>query len=128
MSTLFSARVAGCCGGLLAAGFVTAAEPDYDVILRHGTVYDGSGASAIVADVALKNDRIAAIGNLASARAKLELEVRGLAVAPGFINMLSWSTESLLQDGRSQSEIRQGVTLEVMGEGESMGPLTATMK
>lgn len=102
---------------------------EYDLILRGGTIYDGSGAAPYEGDVAIRGDRIAAVGKLDdSARGKVEIDVTGLAVAPGFINMLSWSTESLIQDGRSQSEIRQGVTLEVMGEGVSMGPLNDAMK
>ncbi|MBK8000292.1 MAG: D-aminoacylase [Verrucomicrobia bacterium] len=100
----------------------------YDLILRHGTIYDGSGGTPFTGDVALRGDRIEAVGNLGDARGKREIDVAGLAVAPGFINMLSWATESLLHDGRSQSDIRQGVTLEVMGEAESMGPLNAQMK
>ena len=100
----------------------------YDVILRGGTVYDGAGTPGRLADVGIRGDRIAAIGNLKSARGKAVLDAQGLAVAPGFINMLSWSTDSLIADGRSQGEIRQGVTLEVMGEGNSMGPLTEEMK
>ncbi len=102
--------------------------PDYDVILRGGTVYDGSGALPVVADVALNADTIAAVGDLRGRRGRVELDVTGLAVAPGFINMLSWATETLLLDGRSQSDIRQGVTLEVFGEGWSMGPLNEAMK
>src|SRR2546426_6898579 len=105
-----------------------AAEEPYDCILRGGTIYDGSGGLPITADLAIKGNSIAAIGDLAKARAAREINVKGLAVAPGFINMLSWATESLLQDGRSPSDIRQGVTLEVMGEGESMGPLNDAMK
>ena len=105
-----------------------AAAPRYDVIIRGGMVYDGSGGSATRADVGIRNDQIAAIENLSRAQASVEIDARGLAVAPGFINMLSWATESLIQDPRSQSDIRQGVTLEVMGEGESMGPLNASMK
>ncbi len=108
----------------LAAG----CSPRYDVVIRHGTVYDGSGRPGVAADVAIQGDTIAAVGDLAGARGRLEVEARGLAVAPGFINMLSWATVSLLHDGRSQSDIRQGVTLEVFGEGESMGPLTDSMK
>jgi N-acyl-D-amino-acid deacylase len=104
------------------------APASYDVLLRGGTIYDGSGGKPLVADLALRGDRIAAIGNLTPADARQTIDATGLAVAPGFINVLSWSTESLLLDGRSQSEIRQGVTLEVLGEGESMGPLTAVMK
>jgi N-acyl-D-amino-acid deacylase len=102
--------------------------PTYDVILRGGTVYDGSGGEPYVADIAIDNDSIAAVGDLDEAQAALEINVEGLAVAPGFINMLSWANESLIHDGRSQSDIRQGVTLEVMGEGNSMGPLNAAMK
>ena len=105
-----------------------AAQPAYDTILRNGTVYDGSGGAPVVADVAIQNDTIAAIGDLAGATAATEIDVTGMAVAPGFINMLSWATESLLVDGRSMSGILQGVTLEVMGEGWSMGPLTDSMK
>ena len=112
----------------LAAAAGCAARPKYDVIIRGGVVYDGSGGDPARADVAINGDRIAAIGDLQSARAPLEIAADGLAVAPGFINMLSWATESLIHDPRSQSDIRQGVTLEVMGEGESMGPLNASMK
>src|SRR6185369_17120207 len=79
-------------------------------------------------DLAIKGDRLAAIGDLEKARGRREINAQGLAVAPGFINMLSWATESLIEDGRSQSDIRQGVTLEIFGEGESMGPLNASMK
>jgi N-acyl-D-amino-acid deacylase len=103
-------------------------RPSYDVILRGGTVYDGTGSAGRLADVGIRGDRIAAIGDLGKAQAKTVLDAKGLAVAPGFINMLSWSTDSLIADGRSQGEIRQGVTLEVMGEGDSMGPLTEEMK
>jgi N-acyl-D-amino-acid deacylase len=102
--------------------------PAYDVVIRHGTIYDGTGAPGEVADLAIVGDSIAAIGDLSKARGKTEIEANGLAVAPGFINMLSWATEGLMVDGRSQSDIRQGVTLEVFGEGESMGPLTDAMK
>src|SRR5437879_7023767 len=96
---------------------------DFDVSVRGGTVYDGTGAEPQQADVAIRGDRIAGIGDFEKAKAKTVIDAKGLAVAPGFINMLSWSTESLIQDGRSQSEIRQGVTTEIMGEGESMGPV-----
>ena len=102
--------------------------PDYDLIIRGGLVYDGSGADPLNADVGISGDTIAAVGDLASASAAAEVDAAGLAVAPGFINMLSWSNESLIYDGRSQSEIRQGVTLEVLGENVSMGPLTEAMK
>ncbi len=110
---------------ILVAG---ACAPDYDVILRQGTVYDGTGTAPMVADVAITGDTIAAIGDLSGVSGRVEVDVRGLAVAPGFINMLSWATESLIEDGRSQSDIKQGVTLEVFGEGWSMGPWTDAMK
>jgi N-acyl-D-amino-acid deacylase len=100
----------------------------YDVIIRGGLVYDGSGLAPHNADVAIRGDVIAALGDLQNAEASSVVDARGLAVAPGFINMLSWATESLIHDGRSQSDLRQGVTLEVMGEGESMGPLNPSMK
>jgi N-acyl-D-amino-acid deacylase len=101
---------------------------DFDTIVRNGTIYDGSGGAPFKADVGIKADRIAAVGVLSGASAGNVIEAGGLAVAPGFINMLSWSTASLIVDGRSQSEIRQGVTTEIFGEGQSMGPLTEDMK
>ncbi|MGB5292895.1 MAG: D-aminoacylase [Lysobacterales bacterium] len=105
------------------------AQPvSYDVILRGGTIYDGSGEKPFTGDVALKGDKIAALGDLGKASAAMEINAEGLAVAPGFVNMMSWANESLIEDGRSQSNIRQGVTLEIMGEGESMGPLNDRMK
>jgi N-acyl-D-amino-acid deacylase len=107
---------------------IASAGPPFDLIIKGGTVYDGTGAEGRVTDIAIRGDRIAGIGDLANATAKTTIDARGLAVAPGFINMLSWSTESLIQDGRSQSEIRQGVTTEIMGEGNSMGPLNDRMK
>ena len=100
----------------------------YDVIVRGGMVFDGLGNAPRQADLGIAGDRIAAIGSLGRARGALEIDARGQAVAPGFVNMLSWSNESLIEDGRSQGDIRQGVTLEVMGEGTSMGPLSAEMK
>lgn len=112
----------------LSGAYLGVSAPEYDVVLRHGTLYDGTGSPAVVGDLALKGDRIVAIGDLGEGRGRKEIDVRGLAVAPGFINMLSWATESLIEDGRSQGDIRQGVTLEVMGEGDSMGPLNPTMK
>ena len=114
---------------LLATGVaVRGAEASYDLIIRHGALYNGSGEAPFTGDIAIQGDKIAAMGELGGARAKMEMDAHGLAVAPGFINMLSWATESLLEDGRSQSDLRQGVTLEVMGEGDSMGPLTEKMK
>ena len=104
------------------------ANETYDVIIRGGTVYDGTGKPGVRADVAISGDRIAAIGNLSGAKSKRQIDARGMAVAPGFINILSWATVSLLADGRSQSDIRQGVTLEIFGEGISMGPLSPRMR
>jgi N-acyl-D-amino-acid deacylase len=100
----------------------------YDIIIRNGTIYDGQGGSSFTGDVAMANDTIAAISPSLRARGQTEIDATGLAVAPGFINMLSWAVESLIEDGRSQSEIRQGVTLEVLGEGRSWGPVNDTMR
>jgi N-acyl-D-amino-acid deacylase len=108
---------------------VSCAPPmEYDVIIRNGTIYDGSGSPGYRGDVAIQEDRIAAVGDVGNAEAKTEIDATGLTISPGFVNMLSWSTDSLIEDGRSQGEIRQGVTLEVMGEGWSMGPLNEEMK
>ncbi len=100
----------------------------YDLIVRNGTVYDGSGAAPRPADVGVRGDSIVAVGDLAGRRARREVDAAGMAVAPGFVNMLSWASDALLHDGRSQGDIRQGVTLEVFGEGSSMGPLTDSMR
>ena len=106
---------------------VAPAQPQYDLLIRNGTLYDGSGGEPFVADIAVVADRIAAIGSDIGT-AEIEIDATGLAVAPGFINVLSWANTTLIEDGRSISDIRQGVTLEVMGEGWSMGPLNAQMK
>lgn len=100
----------------------------YDLIIANGVVYDGSGSEPLYADIAVMGDRIVAIGNLNTARAKEVIDANGKAVTPGFINVLSWATESLLVDGRAQGDIRQGVTTEVFGEGSSMGPINAEMR
>ena len=113
---------------LLWAALLGCRSADYDLIIRGGTVYDGSGGAPYVADVGVNADTIAVLGDLTNARGTSELDVSGLAVAPGFINMLSWATESLILDGRSMSDIHQGVTLEIFGEGVSMGPLNEAMK
>ncbi len=110
------------------AGAQHKARQTYDLIIRHGTIYDGSAKPPFIGDVAIQGDKIVVVGSLKNARGRTEIDATGLAVAPGFINMLSWATESLLYDGRSQSDIRQGVTLEVFGEGGSMGPLNEKMK
>ena len=115
------------CGAASAASPSVATPPDYDVVIRGGTVYDGSGGAAFVGDVAIRGDRIAYLGPHAPGRSAEEVPARGKAVAPGFINMLAHPEESLLIDGRALSDLRQGVTLEVLGE-DSMGPLSAEMK
>jgi N-acyl-D-amino-acid deacylase len=107
---------------------VSSQPPAFDVVIRGGTVYDGTGEAGRRADVGLRGDRIATIGDLTGAPASALVNATGLAIAPGFINMLSWSTESLLIDGRSEGEIREGVTTEIFGEGSSMGPMTPEMK
>jgi N-acyl-D-amino-acid deacylase len=124
------ARVAGLLLALLAASALaaTTADAPFDILIRGGTVHDGSGGAPRRADVAIRGDRIAAIGELGNAHATHVIDATGMAVAPGFINMLSWATESLLVDPRAQSDIRQGVTLEIFGEGDSMGPLTPAMR
>jgi N-acyl-D-amino-acid deacylase len=100
----------------------------YDIIIKNGTIADGSGHPTYIGDVGINADTIAAIGDLKNSKGLSEIDATGLVVAPGFINMLSWATESLIEDGKSQSDIRQGVTLEVFGEGWSMGPLTEAVK
>jgi len=114
---------------LLLSGLVGCAAPErFDVIVRGGDVYDGTGAPGRPADVGLRGDRIAAVGDLSKAQAATVVDAKGMAVAPGFVNMLSWATDSLIADGRSMSDIKQGVTLEIFGEGWSMGPLNDAMK
>ncbi len=117
---------------LLALGLTACAEPAlHDVVVRGGTLYDGGGGEPYAGDLAIDGDRITALvpaARRSGVRGRLEIDAAGLAVAPGFVNMLSWATASLLVDGRAQSDVRQGVTLEVFGEGWSMGPLTAEMK
>ncbi|MEP2770973.1 MAG: D-aminoacylase [Fulvivirga sp.] len=103
-------------------------KTEYDIILKNGLIYDGSGESSYAGDIAINGDTIVAMGDLSAAVGKEVIDLKGMAVAPGFINMLSWANSSLIEDGRSQSDIRQGVTLEVLGEGWSMGPLTDSMK
>lgn len=112
---------------LVAGAAAVGRSQTYDVVIAGGRICDGSGGPSYVADLGIKDGRIAAIGQLQPGDAQV-VHAQGFAVAPGFINMLSWATDCLLVDGRSQSDIRQGVTLEVMGEGWSMGPLNAAMK
>ena len=114
---------------LVQSGLVQGAEPaTYDVLIRNGMIYDGSGSEPYAGEIGIKGDKIVYAGPASNATATKTVDAHGLAVAPGFINMLSWATESLLVDGRGQSDLRQGVTLEVMGEGWSMGPLNDRMK
>ncbi len=108
--------------------FACAEQQSFDLVIAGGTVYDGTGQPGIRADVGINADTIAFIGDLSSATAKETIDASGLAVAPGFINMLSWSVSSLIEDGRSMGDIKQGVTLEVFGEGWSMGPLSEKMR
>ncbi len=100
----------------------------FDVIIRGGTVYDGTGRKPVRSDIGIKDDKVASIGDLSRAKANLVIDAKGMAVAPGFINMLSWSTESLIVDPRSLGELKQGVTTQIFGEGWSMGPLNDRMK
>jgi N-acyl-D-amino-acid deacylase len=121
--TLFAAAA------LSASGAAPVQPPRFDVLVAGGTVYDGTGATGVRADVGITGDRITAIApSLDRGAAQTVIDATGLAVAPGFINMLSWATESLIHDGRSQSDIRQGVTTEIFGEGSSMGPVTPEMR
>lgn len=117
---------------LLAAGAIVAAPvaaaEHADVLIRNGMIYDGSGGAPVAGGIAIRGERVVKIGDVSGWSATREVDAKGLAVAPGFINMLSWAVDSLIQDGRSLSDLKQGVTLEVMGEGESMGPLNDAMK
>src|SRR5581483_8786033 len=112
---------------LASACAAPSAQRQHDVIIRHGTVYDGTGKPGVVADVAIDGDRIAAVGALDAARAVRDVDAGGLAVAPGFIDMLNHSETAFMADGRAQSGVRQGVTLAVFGE-SSMGPISDAMK
>ncbi|MGI8408710.1 MAG: D-aminoacylase, partial [Pyrinomonadaceae bacterium] len=102
--------------------------PIFDILIKNGLVFDGTGKPGRLTSIGIRGDKIAAIGNLPNAKAQTVIDAQGMAVAPGFINMLSWSTETLIVDGRSQGEIRQGVTTQIMGEGWSMGPLNDRLK
>jgi len=121
-TSIFALMAAACL-----TGAVQAAEPAYDLVIRGGTIYDGSGQAGYVGDVAVKGDKIAAIGKTLPGKGKTEIDAKGKAVSPGFINMLSHVEESLFVDGRALSDLAQGVTLEVLGE-DSFGPLTPQMK
>jgi N-acyl-D-amino-acid deacylase len=116
---------------LLSILWLSSCDPvqvEYDVLIKNAQILDGSGKPGYPGDIAINADTIAALGNIENAIGKQEIDATGLSVAPGFINMLSWANVSLLEDGRSQGDIRQGVTLEVLGEGSSMGPLSESMR
>jgi N-acyl-D-amino-acid deacylase len=118
---------------LLAAGCAQPVRQDapgerYDLLIRNAAIYDGSGGAVRHGDIAVRGDRIAAVGELGAVEAELVIDAQGQALAPGFINVLSWAPDALMHDGRGMSDIKQGVTLEIFGEGWSMGPLNATMK
>src|ERR1700682_5820795 len=102
-------------------------RPAYDVVIRNGVIYDGSGGEPIPGDLALRGDRVAALG-VVNGPGRAEIDAHGMAVAPGFINMMSGADVSLIADGRGMSDIKQGVTTEIFGEGDSMGPLSPAMK
>jgi N-acyl-D-amino-acid deacylase len=121
-------RITSLFATLLLVASTAYAQSEFDIIIRGGTVYDGSGRPGVIADVGIKGDMIVKVGKLDPKRAKTVVDATGLAVAPGFINMLSWSTESLLVDPRSLGELKQGVTTQIMGEGWSMGPVNDRMK
>ena len=104
-----------------------APPPTHDLLIRNGTIVDGSGGAPFVGNVAIKGERIVAVGPQVAGAAARTIDASGLTVSPGFINMLSWADESLIEDGAGESDIRQGVTLEVFGEGNSNGPLTSAM-
>lgn len=110
------------------AAWACGSEPAYDIILRGGTLFDGSGGDGVPGDLAITGDEIVAMGDLGDATGADEVDVTGMAVAPGFINLMSWATETMIEDGRAMSDVLQGVTLEVMGEGTSMGPIPDSMK
>jgi len=125
MKRIFAAAV---CVGLALVLPALADEAPFDVVIRGGTVYDGTGSPGRRADVGIRGDRIDAVGDLSKSQAARVVDAKGMAVAPGFVNMLSWSTESLIVDGRSQSELRQGITTQIFGEGFSMGPLNERLR
>lgn len=102
--------------------------PTYDIIIGNGTIYDGSGEAPYSGDIAILEDRIAAIGDLGNASARQRIDANGMAVSPGFVNLISWANESIVADGRAASDVMQGITLEVMGEGRSNGPMNEKMK
>ena len=128
IKTFFSVSALSVFAAVLGGCSTVGGANEFDVLIRNGAVYDGEGGAPVVADIGVRGDRIAVVGDLGDAQAKEIVDAEGMAVAPGFINVLSWATESLIEDGRGLSDLKQGVTLEVFGEGWSMGPLTPEMK
>lgn len=126
MKRLFAVLL--CCVLFPLSVFAQSSGQSFDVLIKGGTLYDGTGSAPRRADVGTKGDRIVAVGNLATAKADTVVDASGFAVAPGFINMLSHSENSFLIDGRSMGELLQGVTTQILGEGQSMGPLSPEMK
>ncbi len=115
---------------LLSIGFATlgwAAVPEFDLVIQGGRIFDGTGGPSYLGDVGIRGARIVYVGPPRPMRAKQVIDAHGQAVSPGFVNMLSQAQESMIVDGREESDLYQGVTLEVMGEGDSMGPLTDQM-
>src|SRR5262245_22769051 len=113
---------------LLLSSAASCAAQDCDILIKNGQVYLGDGSPPRSVDIGISGDQIAFLSEQTSGQARRVIDAAGLEVAPGFINMLIWSTESLIADGRSEAEIRQGVTTQIFGEGQSMGPLNAAMK
>ncbi len=114
--------------GMTALFALSGCSEPASVIIRGGTIYDGTGSAPVTGDLVIQGDRVVAVGDARGWRSPVEIDATGMAVAPGFINMLSWATETLLEDPRGLSDIKQGVTLEVFGEGWSMGPITDAMR
>jgi len=118
----------GAFAALVVLGSCSEPEPQYDIVILNGTVYDGSGAEGVLTDVAITGDRIAALGDFSESDGKRAIDATGQAVSPGFVNMLSWAPETLMVDGLGTSDLKQGITLEVFGEGWSYGPWNEDMK
>ncbi len=115
-------------GAALVMTSACATASDYDLVIRGGTLFDGSGGPGVVGDLAISGDTIVAMGDLSGFTGADEIDATGMAVAPGFINLMSWATETMIEDGRAMSDVLQGVTLQVMGEGTSMGPIPDSLK
>ena len=128
LAATVAALLCSCATAPQTTAAAAAAPEPYDLLIDNGTIYDGSGGAPFVGDIGIKGDRIVYVGPQAQASASRTVDASGLAVSPGFINMLSWATETLIEDGRGMSDTVQGVTLEVFGEGASMGPWNEEMK